>query len=323
MTPLNAEIIDIRHFDAKSFAPLLEAESQAWFNTLRWDYTPSARLISACLADKRLSGYALLAGKDIEGYCFFLYEGEKGLIGGLFVQPGGETLKQAEALLEHVIETLKATPGVERIEAQLPHFGLTSLDACFRRRQFEGYLRRFMSRAINTEVNGQRPDAEAWRQEFEMETWQKKHHGDAARLLCRAYRSHVDAHINDQYATVSGAMRLIENIMQLRGCGENLPKASFAAIHRASRKLAGIIALTAVRETTAHVPQVAVDSEFQNRGVGAALIEASCREAAKLGFQEVTLTVTDANQSAVRFYDRLGFKTFQTFGAYVWNRSER
>lgn len=320
---LNAEIIDIRHFEATSFAPLLEAESEAWFKTLRWDYTPSARLISACLSDKRLSGYALVAGHKIEGYCFFIYEGEKGLIGGLFVRPGGETLVQATALLDHAIETLKATPGVERIEAQLPHFGLTDLDACFRQHQFESYLRRFMSRSFDAAGNGQRAGEDAWQREFALETWQKKHNNDAARLLCRAYRSHVDAHINDQYGSVSGATRLIENIMQLRGCGENLPQASFAVVQRASGKLAGIIALTAVRTATAHVPQVAVDAEFQNRGVGAALLEASCREAAKLGFQEVTLTVTDANRGAVGFYDHLGFKTFQTFGAYVWNRRSR
>ncbi|MGH9345463.1 MAG: GNAT family N-acetyltransferase, partial [Terriglobia bacterium] len=293
----------------------------AWLKTLRWDYTPSVRLISACLADKRLSGYALVNDGKIEGYSFFLYENEKGLVGDLFVQPNAETLKNAVVLLEHVIETLKATPGVRRVEAQLPHFGLSELDACFRRHQFESYLRRFMSRRIGAqETAGAAVGQGEWDREFELELWQKKHNNDAARLLCRAYRSHVDARINDQYASVSGTTHLIENIMHLRGCGENLPHASFAAIHRRSRKLAGIIALTAVRAATAHVPQVAVDAEFQNRRVGAALMEASFREAGKSGFQEVTLTVTDANRGAVRFYDHLGFETFQTFGAYVWNR---
>ncbi|HEV2417076.1 MAG TPA: GNAT family N-acetyltransferase [Terriglobia bacterium] len=316
---MTAEIIDIRHFEAKDFAPLLEAESAAWFKTLRWDYTPSARLISACLADKRLSGYALVNGGKIEGYSFFLYEGEKGLIGDLFVQPSSEMLENAVSLLEHVIETLKATPGVRRVEAQLPHFSLVELDACFSRHRFESYLRRFMSRRIEAPEVEHKPDG--WDKEFEIEPWQKKHNHEAARLLCRAYRSHVDARINDQYASTGGTAHLIENIVHLRGCGEHLPQASFAAIHRASRKLAGIIALTAVRAATAHVPQVAVDVEFQNRHVGAALMEVSFREAAKLGFQEVTLTVTDANRGAVRFYDHLGFETFQTFGAYVWNRS--
>ncbi|MGH9403447.1 MAG: GNAT family N-acetyltransferase [Terriglobia bacterium] len=315
---MNVEIIDIRHFEAEDFAPLLEAESDAWFKTLRWDYTPSVRLIRACLTDKRLSGYALVRGGKIQGYSFFLYEGEKGLIGDLFVEPNAETLENAVVLLEHVIETLKATPGVRRVEAQLPHFGLDQLDACFRGHQFESYLRRFMRRGVEARQMAGAPDG--WGREFGLELWQRKHNDDAARLLCRTYRSHVDAAINDQYASVGGTSHLIENIVHLRGCGENLPQASFAAIHRPSRKLAGIIALTAVRPATAHVPQVAVDTEFQNRRVGAALMEASFREAGKLGFQEITLTVTDANRDAVRFYDRLGFETFQTFGAYVWKR---
>lgn len=317
---LSIEIIDIRHFEPGDFAPLLEAESKAWFSTLRWDYTPSVRLISACLADKRLSGYALLAGKEIRGYSFFLYEGEKGLIGDLFVQPGGETRENALVLLEHVIETLKATPGVQRVEAQLPHFALDELGACFHRHQFETHLRRFMALGLS-----ERPtrDLSARDGEFVFEPWQRKYDSEAAQLLCRAYRAHIDASINDQYRSVSGTSHLIENIVHLRGCGESLPQASLIAVHRASRKLAGIVALTAVRPGTAHVPQVAVDTEFQSRGVGVALMEASFREARRLGFQEVTLTVTDENQDAVRFYKRIGFETFHTFGAYVWSRALR
>lgn len=314
-----AEIIDIRHFEAQCFAPLLSAESEAWLKTLRWDYTPSARLISACLEDKRLSGYALMNGGKMEGYSFFLYEGEKGLIGGLFVHPGEAAATNASRLLDHVVETLKATPGVNRIEAQLPHFNLSDLDATFRRCEFESYLRRFMSRPVMPS-EATPPERGAFDQSFDLELWQRKHNSEAAQLLCTAYRFHVDARINDQYASTGGAAHLIENILELRGCGENLPEASFAAIHRATRRLAGIIALTGVRHGTAHVPQVAVGAEFQGRGVGAALMGASIQKAAQLGFREMTLTVTEANQRAVQFYNRLGFETFQTFGAYVWNR---
>lgn len=311
------EVIDIRHFAAQDFEPLLEAESRAWLSALRWDYAPSIRLIAACLADKRLSGYALLAGGQIRGYSFFLYEGEKGLIGDLFVQPDGETRRNALVLLGHVIETVKATPGIERVEAQLPHFALDDLKACFRRHQFDAYLRRFMT--VNLSGWAANDASAKFNREFALEPWQRKHDDAAARLLFHAYRLHVDAAINDQYRSVAGTSHLIENIVHLKGCGESIPRASFIAIHRATRKLAGILALTAVRPGTAHIPQVAVDTEFQGQGVGVALMGSSFSEAQRLGFQEVTLTVTDANSDAVRFYERLGFETFQAFGAYVWH----
>src|SRR5579859_6429427 len=87
---LTSEIIDIRQFDASRFAPLLQAESRVWESSLRWDYAASARLISSCLEEKRLQGYALIQAGEIKGYSFFFYEGEKGLIGNLFVEPRSE-----------------------------------------------------------------------------------------------------------------------------------------------------------------------------------------------------------------------------------------
>jgi ribosomal protein S18 acetylase RimI-like enzyme len=47
-------------------------------------------------------------------------------------------------------------------------------------------------------------------------------------------------------------------------------------------------------------------------------MEMSFQEAARHGYEEITLTVTDLNAGAVRFYDRLGFQTLRTFGAFVW-----
>lgn len=323
---LAMEVIDIRHFGASDFTPLLEAESSAWFTDLRWDYSSSSRAIGACLAEKRLSGYALVEGRRIRGYSFFVYEGEKGMIGGLFVEPGGTVKEYALFLLEHVIETLKTTPGISRVEAQLPHFAFHDLEECFRHYGFQPFLRRFMSlqlesRPAPNQTDGGKGNSGSALRNFSIEPWQRRHDDEAARLLYYAYRNHVDAMINDQYCSLSGSSRLIENIVHLRGCGANVPQASLVAVDRATRRLAGILALTAVRPLTAHIPQIAVGSEFQRRGAGVALMETSFRELDRLGFKEVSLTVTDENVDAVRFYERLGFDTFHTFGAFVWNRS--
>jgi len=130
----------------------------------------------------------------------------------------------------------------------------------------------------------------------------------------------VDAAINDQYASVGGAARLIENIAHHGGCGEFLPQLSRLAVHRPSQRLAGIVGVTNIRPRTAHIPQVAVAAPFQARGVGSALMEAAFQDLVREGFEEITLTVTDRNGGAVRLYERMGFVTFQKFGAYIYSR---
>lgn len=320
------EIIDIRQFDARAFQPLLQAESRVWIENLRWDYTASAELISSCLQERRLAGYALVSRDRILGYSFFFYEGEKGLIGNLFVDSaGGPGLQPALLLLDHVLETMLATPGISRVETQLPHYTLEELEPAFRARNFEGYNRRFMAVGLalwarqTTGAPSEGGEAGAFPAEFQMVPWERRHDREAAQLLYLTYRNHVDGAINDQYSSPAGADRLIENIVRQRGCGEHLPQASQVAIHLPSRKLAGILALTSVRAGTAHIPQIAIAREFQGCGLGSAMMERSFQALSKRGFHEVSLTVTESNAGALRLYERLGFKTFRTFGAFVWS----
>jgi ribosomal protein S18 acetylase RimI-like enzyme len=317
---LDREIVDIRHFEARDFASLLEVESNVWRSNLRWDYASSARLISSCLEEKRLSGYALIQQERIQGYSFFFYEDDKALIGDLFVAAeNGSSAGSPEpalVLVEHVIETLLATPGLRRIEGQLPHYSFEELDPSFRKHGFESYRRRFMALPLKQRPLVAGPPVNA----FAFEPWERKHDRAVSRLVYHAYRAHVDAIINDQYSSVEGTTRLVDNIIHHHGCGEYLREHSLVAIHKPTRKLAAMLALTAVRPSTAHIPQVAVGREFQGQGLGTAIMGQAFGELAQAGYQEVSLTVTDENEGAVRLYERLGFETFRTFGAFVWTR---
>jgi len=91
-------------------------------------------------------------------------------------------------------------------------------------------------------------------------------------LLHHVYRNHIDAAVNDQYCSLTGTKRLVESIVRHRGCGDYLQQVSIAAIHLSTRKLAGILGLTAVRPGTAHIPQIAVASGFQGLGLGSAML---------------------------------------------------
>ncbi len=322
-----SEIIDLRRYGAREIKSLLESESREWETGLRWNYAAAARLISSGVEEKRLTGYALLRNGRIAGYSFFFYEDAKGLIGNLYVQPGESRLEGAQTLLDHVLETLLATPGLARVETQLPHFSLDELGTQFRSQGFSAFLRRFMAVSLSVRPappEGAGSQGEAKRnilEEVEIVPWERRHDHQAARLLFEVYRNHVDSRINDHYKSLEGSARLVENIVRHWGCGENLPGASLVTIHRPTQRIAAVLAMTAVRPRTAHIPQIAVAPEFQGSGLGTAMMNLSFRSLAKQGFKEVTLTVTDRNAGAVRLYERLGFGTFRTFGAFVWDRT--
>jgi ribosomal protein S18 acetylase RimI-like enzyme len=328
---MSSEVIDIRQFDAGALSHLLEGEAQAWNVELHWDYSPSRRLVANCLDEKRLAGYVLRNQSNLTGYSFFFYEGEKGLIGNLFVEGVEDRLKRAALLLKHVLETLLATPGLTRVETQLPHFSLEELEPSFRAHAFESYLRRFMILSLarhrrSPYGSGNAASAAAAAQKaalrnFRILPWERRHDRAVAEVIYDAYRRHIDARINDQYSSLAGTTRLVESILQQRGCGDLLPSASLVAIHEPTGKAAAALAVTAVRDRTAHIPQIAVAAEFQNSGLGTALMQVAFQDLSQHGFEEVSLTVTDLNAGAVRLYERMDFETFRTYGAFTWERS--
>lgn len=317
------EIIDIRQYDASALDHLLAAEAQAWNLDLRWDYTSSRGLIANCLDEKRIAGYVLKDQTETSGYSFFFYEEGKGLIGNLFVEGPRDRMERAHLLLRHVLETLLATPGLTRVETQLPHFSFESLDPIFREHGFEGNLRRFMVLSLSSPrwspygSGAAGPGRPALR-DFRIIPWERRHDRAVAEVVLNAYRGHVDARINDQYSSLEGTVRLVESILQQRGCGELLPAASLVAIHSPSGRIGAALAVTAVRARTAHIPQIAVAEEFQGRGLGSALLDTAFHELSAARFEEVSLTVTDDNAGAVRLYESLDFQTFRTFGAFCW-----
>jgi ribosomal protein S18 acetylase RimI-like enzyme len=57
---------------------------------------------------------------------------------------------------------------------------------------------------------------------------------------------------------------------------------------------------------------------YQRNGIGRRLMEAAIDSLRLRGIEELSLTVTAANERAVRLYRKLGFATIKTFTAGVW-----
>jgi ribosomal protein S18 acetylase RimI-like enzyme len=311
------EILDLRHFSSGDLRPLLDDENQLWAKLLAWDYSGSADMILRYVDAKILPGYAAIERGQIFGYAFFVYEGSKGVIGDLFVANGGRLTNPTEVeaqLLTHVIETLQQSPGIHRVEAQLLVHETGVVARPFVDQGFSRHPRLFMSLPLAQPLH-LTPHTE---KAIEIRRWAEEYYQGAASVITHAYRGHVDAEINDQYRTVSGSLRFLNNIVRFPGCGIFDPDSSFVAIHKSSRTLIGMILCSRVRHDVGHVTQICVLPEYRSQGIGASLLAMAEANLQQRKFSLLSLTVTEMNQRAVELYQHLGFHTQRVFDAFVW-----
>jgi ribosomal protein S18 acetylase RimI-like enzyme len=311
------EILDLRHFSSVDLRPLLDDETRAWASLLAWDYQGSAEMILRYVDAKILPGYAAIERGRIFGYSFFVYEGSKGVVGDLFVANGGRFPNAREVelkLLTHVIETLQQSPGIHRVEAQLLAHEAGSVARPFLDQGFERHPRLFMVHELSKSV----PQATATHADVEIRRWTEADYQPAAAVITAAYRGHVDSQINDQYHTLAGSLRFLNNIVRFPGCGLFDMESSFAAVDRKAKNLIGLILCSRVRGDVGHVTQVCVLPEYRSRGIGVSLLGATSANLRKRGFSMLSLTVTEANAGAVALYRRLKFDSKRVFDAFVW-----
>jgi len=312
------EILDLRHFSSVDLRPLLNDETRTWASLLSWDYNGSAEMILRYVHAKILPGYAAIDRGRIFGYSFFVYEGSKGVVGDLFVANGGRLPNAREVevkLLTHVIETLQQSPGIHRVEAQLLAHEAGSVARPFLDQGFQRHPRLFMVLDLGNII----PPASPLHSGIEIRRWSEADYQPAAAVITAAYRGHVDAQINDQYHTLSGSLRFLNNIVRFPGCGVFDPESSFAAVDKKAKNLIGLILCSRVRSDVGHVTQVCVLPDYRSRGIGEALLAATSANLRKRGFTMLSLTVTEANAGAVALYRRLNFDSKRVFDAFVWH----
>ena len=311
------EILDLRHFSSVDLRSLLDDETQLWSRQLSWDYSGSAEMILRYVDSKILPGYAAVDRGRVFGYSFFVYEGSKGVIGDLYVTNGNRLPNPREVelkLLTHVIETLQQSPGIHRVEAQLLAHDANSVSRPFLETGFQRHPRLFMTLRLGNAELDQGPI----HPEVQIRPWTDGDYQPSAAVITAAYRSHVDAQINDQYHTLSGSLRFLNNIVRFPGCGVFDPESSFVALDRKAKTLIGLILCSRVRHDVGHVTQVCVLPEYRARRIGESLMAATERNLRKRNFVLLSLTVTEANARAVALYRRLHFESKKVFDAFVW-----
>jgi ribosomal protein S18 acetylase RimI-like enzyme len=316
------EILDLRHFAAPALRPVLEAEGEVWEQRLHWEYRASARLLMQYLDNHMLPGYAAVETGKVTGYVFCVYEETKAVIGDVFALPATETDERGGAteqtLLRHLLELLLNSPHVDRIESQLLLHPSGSYTAIFGDAGFEIFRRLFLVQQL--EGRWQQPHAEL-PANLELRAWRETDLAPAARLICEAYGGHPDSLINDQYRSVHGSMRFLNNIVHYAGCGTFSAQASHVVVERGTRELVALVLGSRVSPQSGHLTQVCVHSAYRRQGLARLLLNIAAFHFMRLGATEISLTVTEANGNAIDLYRDEGYATAHSFDAAVWQRN--
>ncbi len=315
----SVEILDLRHFAATLLRPVLDAEGEVWKQRLHWDYRTSARLLMQYLDNHMLPGYAALEAEQVTGYVFCVYEETKAVIGDVFAMPtpdqSAHTVEQT--LLRHLLELLLNSPQVERVESQLLLHPSGTHAAVFASSGFEMYRRLFLVQQIAEIARAPQVDLPAG---VDLRAWTDEDLAPAARLIAEAYRGHPDSLINDQYRSVAGSMRFLNNIVRYSGCGAFSPQVSHVIVERTSRELVALILGSRVSPQSGHITQVCVHPEFRRRGLARMLLALTAQRFLRQGATEISLTVTESNTEAVDLYLAERYTCRHTFDAAVWQR---
>jgi ribosomal protein S18 acetylase RimI-like enzyme len=316
------EILDLRHFTAPLLRPVLEAEGELWKQRLHWDYNISAKLLMQYLDSHMLPGYAALEAGQIIGYVFCVYEETKAVIGDVFALPsphaqGRSACQIEETLLLHLIELLVNSPQVDRVESQLLLHPSGSHAGVFLDAGFQVHRRLFMVRQLEGYYPAPPVSLPAG---LELRPWREEDLNPAGRLIAAAYHGHPDSVVNDQYRSVHGSMRFLNNIVRFSGCGAFSAPVSHVIVDRASREMVALVLGSRVSPVSGHITQLCVHPEFRRRGLARMLLTLAASCFLRQGASEISLTVTESNTEAIELYRVEGYDCAHRFDASVWQR---
>lgn len=323
-TDTSVEILDLRHFAAPMLRPVLEAEGELWKERLHWDYRSSAKLLMQYLDGRMLPGYAAIESDQPIGYVFSVYEETKAVIGEVFAMAGAASVDGPisahaveQTLLKHLLELLLHSPQVDRIEAQLLLHPSGSHSELFRRAGFEVFRRLFMVLALHGHWTAPAVNLPGG---LELRAWSEEDLAPAARLICEAYRGHPDSLINDQYRSVHGSTRFLNNIVRFSGCGTFVAPVSHVVVDRTRREPVALVLASRVSPQSGHITQLCVHPAYRRLGLARMLLSVAAFCFMRQGVTEISLTVTEANSQAIELYREEGYACSHVFDASVWQR---
>ena len=149
--------------------------------------------------------------------------------------------------------------------------------------------------------------------EYRLRPWSAElvHEHALAKFL--AFRDELDAVVFPCLGDMESCLRLMREIRDRDGF---VPEATWLAqyVGAGPRKVesCGTIQAIRVARARANIQNIGVTPHHRGRGLGAALILASLNGLQQVGVTRVALEVTASNDSAVRLYRGIGFRSVKT-----------
>jgi ribosomal protein S18 acetylase RimI-like enzyme len=155
---------------------------------------------------------------------------------------------------------------------------------------------------------------------LELRPWRDEDLNPAAQLICEAYNGHPDSAINDQYRSVNGSMRFLNNIVRYSGCGAFSAQVSHVIVDRYSRERIALLLGSRVSPESGHITQICIHPRYRRHGIARLLLSVAVHRFLHQGVKEISLTVTEANYQAIELYRSEGYVSTHSFDATVWQR---
>jgi ribosomal protein S18 acetylase RimI-like enzyme len=308
------EVVELSQLGSTDLDPLLQEEIGVWRERFAWDFRPAAEVLRRFIRLHSLLGYALRIGPDVVGYCYFVCEGRKGLIGDFYLREGYGGPEYELPLLRGVVSGLMRTPGLKRVESQLMLLRSRTAPLPFAD-ALNRHDRYFMEAPADAARNLSPAELGT---KISFVPWSDRHHEEVAHLLAAAYKGHVDSEINDQYRSIPGARHFLTNIVKYPGCGDFSPQSSVLAIDSRTGRVCGACLTSMVALNSGHVTQLCILPGMRGTHLGYELLRQGITHLDRAGATTVSLTVTATNQQAIRLYESVGFRFVSTFPALVW-----
>jgi ribosomal protein S18 acetylase RimI-like enzyme len=174
-------------------------------------------------------------------------------------------------------------------------------------------------------------DLRRWRRQavdlhpdYRLRPWSEDLLGEHAEAKYQSFRDELDAVVFPCLAELESCRHLMYEIRDRDGF---VPEATWlaqyvgAGRHRAES--CGTIQAIRVSRGRANIQNIGVTPLHRGRGVGAALIVTSLAGLQHVGVTKVALEVTAVNETAVRLYRRLGFRSTKTVYKVIEELPER
>lgn len=153
----------------------------------------------------------------------------------------------------------------------------------------------------------ERPLAEG----IELLPWAPELLNEHATVKWESFRSEIDAHVFPCLGEREGCIRLMREIASRPNF---VPEATWLACHHSATtwQPCGTVQGLMISPREGAIQNLGVQPEYRDRGIGRALLAAALKGFRAVGCTHAQLEVTVQNTSAVRLYERMGFRRVET-----------